>query len=198
MEKVPSLQVVRQSVPDEVEDIVMHALEKTPADRFQTMQEFVEALSESEADVTMQRTAARRAATASRRVPTVATVVAPVAEAPKSKVRGLVIGGGVLALLLIAGAVFAALKHRGATGVAGPSSLATGGLTPIASRFSTSSRRTTATRCCDRRRPDRRPHPGARPDSGAGRRFQGRRGGVSEQQCPGRQRSAGHCERGRS
>ena len=69
MEKVPSLQVVRSSVPDEVEDIVLRALEKTPADRFQTMQEFVDALSEAEADVTMQRTAARRAATASRRVP---------------------------------------------------------------------------------------------------------------------------------
>ena len=48
MEKVPSLQVVRSSVPDEVEDIVLHALEKTPADRFQTMQEFVEALNEAE------------------------------------------------------------------------------------------------------------------------------------------------------
>jgi len=58
MEKVPSLQVVRSSVPDEVEDIVLHALEKTPADRFQTMQELVEALNEAEADVTMQRTAA--------------------------------------------------------------------------------------------------------------------------------------------
>ncbi len=77
MEKVPSLQVVRSSVPDEVEDIVMHALEKTPADRFQTMQELVEVLSEAEADVTMARTAARRAATASRRVQTAATVATP-------------------------------------------------------------------------------------------------------------------------
>src|SRR5215208_909311 len=42
MEAVPSLQVVRASVPDEVEDAVMQALEKTPADRFQTMKEFVE------------------------------------------------------------------------------------------------------------------------------------------------------------
>ena len=33
MEAVPSLQVVRNSVPDEVEDAVMQALEKTPADR---------------------------------------------------------------------------------------------------------------------------------------------------------------------
>ncbi|HTL91350.1 MAG TPA: serine/threonine-protein kinase, partial [Steroidobacteraceae bacterium] len=47
MEVVPSLQVVRQSVPDEVEDVVMQALEKTPADRFQTMKEFAERLSEA-------------------------------------------------------------------------------------------------------------------------------------------------------
>jgi serine/threonine-protein kinase len=66
MEKVPSLQVVRSAVPDEVEDIVMRALEKTPADRFQTMLEMVDELSEAEADVTIQRTAARRAATAQR------------------------------------------------------------------------------------------------------------------------------------
>ncbi len=45
MEVVPSLQVVRASVPDEVEDAVMQALEKTPADRFQTMKEFAERLS---------------------------------------------------------------------------------------------------------------------------------------------------------
>ncbi|HEX3233476.1 MAG TPA: serine/threonine-protein kinase, partial [Gemmatimonadales bacterium] len=67
MEAVPSLQVVRQSIPDEVEDIVMQALEKTPADRWQTMREFADALSEAEADASLQRTAARRAATASRR-----------------------------------------------------------------------------------------------------------------------------------
>ena len=61
MEVVPSLQVVRASVPDEVEDAVMQALEKTPADRFQTMQEFAERLSEAEAEAAMARTAQRRA-----------------------------------------------------------------------------------------------------------------------------------------
>ena len=66
MEAVPSLQVVRQSVPDEVEDAVMQALEKTPADRFQTMGEFVDVLMEAEAGAALQRTAARRAATARR------------------------------------------------------------------------------------------------------------------------------------
>ena len=67
MEVVPSLQVVRSSVPDEVEDTVMQALEKTPADRFQTMKEFGERLSEAEAEASMARTAARRASTGARR-----------------------------------------------------------------------------------------------------------------------------------
>jgi eukaryotic-like serine/threonine-protein kinase len=66
MEVVPSLQVVRQSVPDEVEDAVMQALEKTPADRFQTMRQFAEVLGEAEADAALHRTAARRAAEARR------------------------------------------------------------------------------------------------------------------------------------
>ncbi len=68
MEVVPSLQVVRASIPDEVEDAVMQALEKTPADRFQTMKEFAERLSEAEAEAAMARTAQRRASTAARRV----------------------------------------------------------------------------------------------------------------------------------
>ncbi|HUR95017.1 MAG TPA: protein kinase [Gemmatimonadales bacterium] len=67
MEVVPSLQVVRASIPDEVEDAVMQALEKTPADRFQTMREFAERLSEAETEAAMMRTAQRRASTAARR-----------------------------------------------------------------------------------------------------------------------------------
>jgi serine/threonine-protein kinase len=46
MEVVPSLQVVRHSIPDEVEDAIMRSLEKTPADRFPTIREFAEALAE--------------------------------------------------------------------------------------------------------------------------------------------------------
>jgi serine/threonine-protein kinase len=70
MEIVPSLQVVRSSISDEVEDAVMQALEKTPADRFQTMKEFAERLSEAEAEAAMMRTAQRRASTAARRAST--------------------------------------------------------------------------------------------------------------------------------
>jgi serine/threonine-protein kinase len=47
MEVVPSLQVVRNSIPDEVEDAIMRALEKTPADRFPTVREFAEALAQA-------------------------------------------------------------------------------------------------------------------------------------------------------
>ena len=46
LEAVPSLQVVRNSVPDEVEDAIMRALEKTPADRFATIRDFADALAE--------------------------------------------------------------------------------------------------------------------------------------------------------
>ena len=67
MESVPSLQVVRASIPDEVEDVVMVALEKTPADRYQTMKEFAGALADVEAEAAMARTAQRRASSGARR-----------------------------------------------------------------------------------------------------------------------------------
>ncbi len=109
MEKVPSLQVVRSAVPDEVEDIVMRALEKTPADRFQSMQEMVDALTEAEADSTMQRTAARRAATASRRIPT-GTVATPAVRPARTRAW---IVAGIVALLLVGAGGWMRLRNRG-------------------------------------------------------------------------------------
>ena len=44
MESVPSLQVVRQTIPDELEDTLFTALEKVPADRFATAAQFRDAL----------------------------------------------------------------------------------------------------------------------------------------------------------
>jgi len=44
MEQPPSISVVRPSVPPEIENAVYRALEKTPADRFQTMEDFRQAL----------------------------------------------------------------------------------------------------------------------------------------------------------
>ena len=121
MEVVPSLQVVRASISDEVEDAVMHALEKTPADRFQTMKEFAERLSDAEAEAAMMRTSARRAATASRRVP---TREMRTAKLPDPRRRRLVIAGSVLAVLLLVGGVALGLGKLGKSSAAGGAALA--------------------------------------------------------------------------
>jgi serine/threonine-protein kinase len=44
MQAVPSIRLVRSSVPEDVEGVIFHALEKTPADRFATVDEFKDAL----------------------------------------------------------------------------------------------------------------------------------------------------------
>ena len=122
LEQVPSMQVVRNSVPDAVEDAVFRALEKTPADRYPSMKEFAEALGEAEAEAALLRTSARRAAGAPRtpqQVPigtrrTTAKIMrpggtrqTPVQEveaevAPRGK-RTWLIAGAVVALLVVAG-----------------------------------------------------------------------------------------------
>ncbi len=61
LEQVPSMQVVRPSIPDAVEDATFRSLEKTPADRYPTMREFIDALHEAEAEASLLRTSARRA-----------------------------------------------------------------------------------------------------------------------------------------
>ena len=136
MEVVPSLQVVRSSVPDEVEDAVMQALEKTPADRFQTMKEFAERLSEAEAEAAIMRTAQRRASTAARRASSgVRTAATPrrksgeVEGGPRPRgIKFWSLAGG--ALLVVLGIGFGAWKlmHRG--GATADGSSANGALDP--------------------------------------------------------------------
>jgi TolB-like protein/tRNA A-37 threonylcarbamoyl transferase component Bud32 len=70
MESVPSIRIVRQTVPEEIEDAIFAAMAKVPADRPQTAAQFTEMLG---ASFGMGTTTARRAAiraTATRRVPT--------------------------------------------------------------------------------------------------------------------------------
>ena len=72
MESVPSIRIVRQTVPEEIEDAIFAAMAKVPADRPQTAAQFTEMLG---ASFGMGTTTARRAAiraTATRRVPTMA------------------------------------------------------------------------------------------------------------------------------
>ena len=68
MEAVPSIRIVRNTVPEEVEDTIFAAMAKVPADRPQNAAQFAELLG-----MPLGATASRRASirtTASRRVPT--------------------------------------------------------------------------------------------------------------------------------
>ena len=110
MEAVPSLQVVRSSIPDDVEDVVMRSLEKTPADRFRSMKEFGDAL------------AAADISTAARRTPTRGGIRRPSGAAPRRTTgkfaevapatgrRRLFAIAGAAAVLLIGGGSFAYQK----------------------------------------------------------------------------------------
>jgi serine/threonine-protein kinase len=76
MEPPPSIQVVRQSVPDEIEEAILQALEKTPADRFRDLNEFAEALERADlspatrrSQTTARRTAQLRKQSRTRRLP---------------------------------------------------------------------------------------------------------------------------------
>ena len=63
MSEVPSMQIVRATIPDEVEDVVQKALAKAPADRFTTVDEFAQELQECVIDY---HTTTRRALTGTR------------------------------------------------------------------------------------------------------------------------------------
>jgi TolB-like protein len=67
LEQVPGLRVVRQTVPEEVEDLVLHALAKSPADR-PPMQEFAAALADLEVRVASGSPLTRRSQPRARRV----------------------------------------------------------------------------------------------------------------------------------
>jgi TolB-like protein/tRNA A-37 threonylcarbamoyl transferase component Bud32 len=113
MAAVPSMQIVRNTIPDEVEDLVQRALAKSPADRFPTLAEFATELQECVIDhATVTRRIDRR------------TLARPVPQAQPSK-RKYIIGAAAGALVLVVGV--------GAWWVFGKSesaSAATGGLDP--------------------------------------------------------------------
>ncbi|MBA2684689.1 MAG: protein kinase [Gemmatimonadaceae bacterium] len=67
MDRVPSLAIVRENVPDELEDTVLKALAKIPADRFKTAGEFAQALQRPAGATYSRRVMAARSATASMR-----------------------------------------------------------------------------------------------------------------------------------
>ena len=84
MEAVPSLQVVRSSVPDDIEDAILRALEKTPADRFPTLSDFADALAAVDIGPAARRTSSA-AMRARRSAPhTARRATGPVAQVPQS------------------------------------------------------------------------------------------------------------------
>ena len=121
MEAVPSLKVVRRAIPDEVEDAVMRALEKTPADRFPTVKEFADSLLQADLGPTARRTSSRSMQAARRTTP---RGVAARGGRPRAQLWAAAIA----ALVVLAGAGWGAWRvwHRpGAT----PGAVA-GGLDP--------------------------------------------------------------------
>ncbi|HEY4956010.1 MAG TPA: hypothetical protein VII02_14100, partial [Gemmatimonadaceae bacterium] len=109
MAAVPSMQIVRNTIPDEVEDLVQKALSKSPADRFATLGEFAEELKECVIDH----------ATTTRRIDR-RTVARPVQTAP-SKRKYAIAAMIAVPVLLIGGLVAWKLLGRssGAAAVAG-------------------------------------------------------------------------------
>jgi serine/threonine-protein kinase len=60
LDAVPRLKIVRDAIPDELEVVIERALEKVPADRYQTSGEFAKALSAASTGQVSRVTAARR------------------------------------------------------------------------------------------------------------------------------------------
>jgi TolB-like protein/tetratricopeptide (TPR) repeat protein len=102
---VPSIRVVRSSVPEHIEYAIMQALEKVPVDRYQTVTEFKNALLSGGAD-SASVTRQRRAYTAPYRAGVPAE---PVWRRPRA-----IAAGAALALLVAGGAGFIIMRSRSA------------------------------------------------------------------------------------
>jgi eukaryotic-like serine/threonine-protein kinase len=63
LDAVPRLKIVRDAIPDDLETVIERALEKVPADRYQSSGEFAKALTRASTGQVSRVTAARRPAT---------------------------------------------------------------------------------------------------------------------------------------
>ena len=111
LDQVPLLTIVRSAIPDEVEDVVLRALEKVPADRFQSAGEFAAALRAPHTGKAGPRRSGQRTGQRQR------------GAQPMSGRRRIEIGAA-LAVLVVA-AIFGVRAMR-----RGPGSAASGGLDP--------------------------------------------------------------------
>jgi TolB-like protein len=101
LDAVPRLKIVRDAIPDDLESVIERALEKVPADRYQTSGEFMKALTAASTGTVSRVTAARRPAT-------------------RPWWRSIPAASGLAAIALIAGAWLIFGNHRASvTGNAG-------------------------------------------------------------------------------
>jgi eukaryotic-like serine/threonine-protein kinase len=128
MEQVPSIRIVRQTVPEELEDAVMQALEKTPADRFQKMSEMADLLADLETTVATRRTtsrgvpAVRRSTSGGVKAVRRTTPVAILGEKWGTGVRLWSVAGLLLTVLVVGGvAVWRMAAGSGASAAEDPS-----------------------------------------------------------------------------
>jgi TolB-like protein/tetratricopeptide (TPR) repeat protein len=103
LDEVPSISIVRQTIPEEVEDAIMVALAKAPADRFSTAGAFAAALQ------ACQQTGARTVRRTGRRTAS--------RNRPKEKSWGAIAASVAVAVLVITGAAWAGKSFlQGRTG----------------------------------------------------------------------------------
>ncbi len=105
LDAVPRLKIVRDAIPDDLEVVIERALEKVPADRYQTSGEFAKALATASTGAVSRVTAARRST-----------------RAQLAWRRRMNVGIGVGVIVLAAGAWMLFGRHRNGGG--GGSSLA--------------------------------------------------------------------------
>ena len=122
MEAVPSIRIIRQAVPEEVEEAILAAMEKNVADRPKTAAEFCEILGTPMGATATRRVTGRH--TARMRIPTGARLPAfttAEAEAKLASVkpplwkRPMVLVGGTAGVLAVAASVWMALSGRAAS-----------------------------------------------------------------------------------
>jgi serine/threonine-protein kinase len=120
MEGVPSIRIVRNTVPEEVEEAIFASMAKQPADRPQTAAAFADILGLPPGGSTATMRAMRM--TSSRRVPTgMQSVITPAAPAPAaSPARRWGLVAAAVAVVAAAGAFLAKGFGGGAPAVVGP------------------------------------------------------------------------------
>jgi serine/threonine-protein kinase len=100
LDNVPSLKIVRGTVTDAIEDAIVRAMAKVPADRFHSATDFANSLTDDEGAARRRRDSLKAKAIAAE------TVERPKFESKKTK-RNAIIAGAVLTPLLIGAGWFA-------------------------------------------------------------------------------------------